>query len=193
MSYRIYTTKGIVLKKKTSGEQNSLLYVLTKDLGLIIASARSTRTTGSKLRGLLEEYSYGEFSLVKGKNGWRLTNASSEGNFYFESQEYSRKTVAQICSVLTKMIQGEVEQEDIYDCVIESFQFLTTAGKSDITLVETLTVLRIMNLLGYVEHKDGLTEIIKGSEITPKILNEVFHNKIKIVGIINMAIKESQL
>lgn len=193
MSYRVYTTKGIVLKKKTSGEQNSLLFILTKDLGYIMASARSTRSSKSKLKGLLEEYAYGEFSLVKGKNGWRLTNVSNEGNFFFELPEYSRKTLAQISSVLGKMIQGEVEQSEIYECISKSFKCLSITEKEDVPQVEIYTVLYIMNLLGYVDNTEEIKSLTSDFVINQNSLDRISENKIKIVGIINKAIKASQL
>ncbi len=193
MSYRVYTTRGIVLKKKNSGEQNSFLYLLTEDLGLIIASARSTRSFRSKLKGLIEEFSYGDFSLVKGKNGWRLTNVSQEGNFFFEGEDHSKKTIAQISSVIIKMIQGEVEQSDIYNCVHRAFKFLTKCETVNTQLVEIVSVLRIMSLLGYVESGNRVTNLVSGCEIDQNLLNLVSENKIKLVGIINKAIKESHL
>lgn len=193
MSYRIYTTKGIVLKKKSSGEQNSLLYILTKDLGLIIVSARSTRSAKSKLKGLMEEYSYGEFSLVKGKNGWQLTNVSNVGNFFFEAKEYSRKTLAQISSVLVKMIQGEVEQSDIYETVLNSFAYLSNTEKENVHSVEIVTVLRVMNFLGYVETTDEIKKLTSQLNLDDSLVEYVSRNKIGLVGIINKAIKASQL
>lgn len=193
MSYRIYTTKGIVLKKKSSGEQNSLLYILTKDLGLVIASARSTRSAKSKLKGLMEEYSYGDFSLVKGKNGWQLTNVSNAGNFFFEANEYSRKTLAQVSSVLVKMIQGEVEQSDIYETVLNSFSYLSNTEKESVHSVEIVTVLRVMNFLGYVETTDEIKNLTSQLNLDDSLIEYVSRNKIRLVGIINKAIKASQL
>lgn len=193
MSYRVYTTKGVVLKKKTSGEQNSILYLLTQNLGLIIVSARSTRSAHSKLKGLVEDYSYGDFSLVKGKNGWRLTNVSQEGNFFFEAEEYSRKTIAQISSILIKMIQGEVVQPEIFGCVLGGYKFLTKTDLENVYLAEILIVLRVMNLLGYVEGGEGVQGLVLDNSFDEGVLQKVSASKIEIVGIINKAIKASQL
>lgn len=193
MSYRVYTTKGIVLKKKTSGEQNSALYILTKDLGLIIASARSTRSSKSKLRGLIEDFSYGDFSLVKGKNGWHLTNVSQEGNYFFEAEAHSRKTIAQVSSIITKMIQGEAIQPDIFECVSSGYKFLCKCKKDEVYLSEILIVLRAMSLLGYVEGSESVDIFTSNNAFDESLLQEVSTNKIKIVGIINKAIKVSQL
>lgn len=193
MSYHVYTTAGIVLKKRSTGEQNTLLYILTQDLGLIIASARSTRTAKSKLRGMIEEYSYGYFSLVKGKNGWKLTNVSQELNFFFDSPEYSRRTLAQVASVLIKMIQGETPHKKVFEVVCSGFNFIKKIEENNIYPTEILMVLRIMNELGYVEADGEIKSLVSENEFSLHLLEEVERNKIKIVGVINKAIKESQL
>ena len=84
MSYHIYTTDGIILKRKPFGEANVLLHILTEDLGLILASATSARSAHSKLRLALQEYSYCSASLIKAKNGWKVTNVVEKNNFYFD-------------------------------------------------------------------------------------------------------------
>src|SRR3954468_15203265 len=104
MSYHIYTTNGIILKRTPFGEANILLHILTEDFGLIMASARSARLSVSKLRTTLQEYSFVSVSCIKGKNGWKITNAVDKGNFYFEYPDYTHKVLAQISSVLLKMI-----------------------------------------------------------------------------------------
>jgi hypothetical protein len=141
----------------------------------------------------MEEYSYGEFSLVKGKNGWQLTNVSNVGNFFFEAKEYSRKTLAQISSVLVKMIQGEVEQSDIYETVLNSFAYLSNTEKENVHSVEIVTVLRVMNFLGYVETTDEIKKLTSQLNLDDSLVEYVSRNKIGLVGIINKAIKASQL
>ncbi len=58
MSYHIYTTDGIVLKRTAYGEANIFVHVLTHDLGLIIASVQSARLSTSKLNSALSEYTF---------------------------------------------------------------------------------------------------------------------------------------
>jgi recombinational DNA repair protein (RecF pathway) len=75
MSYHVYTTEGIILKRTPFGEANILLHIFTKDLGLIIASARSARLSVSKLRTALQEGSFVIISCVKGKGGGEALTA----------------------------------------------------------------------------------------------------------------------
>lgn len=194
MGYHIYTTDGIILKRTAFGEANLLLYVLTADLGLIIASARSARLSASKLRPALQEYTHVSISCVKGKNGWKITNVVEKGSFFFDCPEYSHKVLSQITSILLKMIPGESPHKEIFQTVKTGFEFLKTLSEKEIANFETLCVLRILRELGYVV-MDSNTELFL-KDMTAwdlSLLQKIRENKEKIIGLINGALKESHL
>lgn len=194
MSYHIYTSDGIILKRTPFGEANILLHILTEDLGLIIASARSARLSASKLRSALQEYAHISVSCVKGKNGWKVTNVVEKGSFFFEYEEYLHKTVSQVAFLLLKMIQGETPHPEIFQTVKTGFEFLKNVSEKDILNFETLTVLRVLFQLGYVV-RDSVTEIFLKNTVewNNELLEKVGENKTNIIGIINKALTESHL
>lgn len=194
MSYHIYTTDGIILKRSPFGEANIVLYILTEDLGLIIASARSARLYVSKLRPALQEYAFVSVSCIKGKGGWKITNVVQKGNFFFDTQKYSHKVLAQINSVLLKMIQGETPHKEVFLVVKSGFDFLKSIPQKSVTSFEVLSVLRILYELGYVaKNKDTEIFLDKTAEWSEEILENVNNNKINLIYFINKALKESQL
>lgn len=194
MSYHIYTTDGIILKRTPFGEANILLHILTLDFGLIVASARSARLSVSKLRGALQEYSYVSVSCVKGKNGWKITNVIDKGNFFFEYPEYTHKVLAQISSVLLKMIQGEAPHPEIFQTVKTGFEFLKELKEEELSSFEILDVLRILFQLGYVA-KNSETEVFLNDNLewSPTILDKIKENKKDMIMTINKALNESHL
>ncbi len=194
MSYHIYTTEGIILKRTTFGEANLMLYILTQDLGLIIASARSARVSASKLRPALQEYTRVTVSCVKGKGGWKVTNVAHIKNYYFDSPKYTHKVLAQVVSLLIKMMPGESVNKNIFDLVDSAFSELKNINNDDLESFETVVVLRILFELGYVA-RDGQTEkILENSKNWNKdIILDVTNNRRGIVSVINNALKESQL
>lgn len=192
MSYHIYTTEGIILKRTPFGEANILVHILTADMGLIMASARSARLYVSKLRPGLQEYAYVSVSCVKGKGGWKITNVVSKGSFYFDYPKYTHKVISQITFVLMQMIQGEVPQKEIFEIVKKGYIFLKELSEQSVLDFETLMVLRILNQLGYVV-KDDSTEVYLNNEWNQELIREVRENRINIVGIINKALKASHL
>lgn len=194
MSYHIYTTEGIILKRTGFGEANVLLHVFTKEFGLIIASARSARLSVSKLRPALQEYTLVLLSLVKGKNGWKITNVLSVDSFFFGVPKHTHKVMSQVSFVLLQMIQGESADKDLFQIVKSGFEYLKNIDKECISLFEPLIIIRILNQLGYVV-KDSETSIFLENPVEwdEKIINLVMDKKIMIVGHINKALKESHL
>ncbi len=194
MSYHVYTTPGIILKRTNFGEANILLYILTLDFGLISASARSARLSSSKLKGALGDYTYVSVSCVKGKNGWRLTNVSEKENFYFGYPKYCHKTLSQISSFLLKMIVGEDSHPEIFRLVLSGFEFLKTLPESRMQAFEMLMVLRVLYFLGYVTLDSLSGQFLEEvNEWSDSLLEKISENKKEILEVINRAIKESQL
>ena len=72
MSYHIYTTPGIVLRHRPLREADRVYIILTRDLGLIRASAIGVRKETSKLRGALEPLSLSMTSWVTMKKAHLL-------------------------------------------------------------------------------------------------------------------------
>ncbi len=194
MSYHIYTTDGIILKRTPFGEANVFLHVLTRDLGLIIASARSARLSVSKLRPALQEYSLVSVSCIKGKSGWKITNVVEKGNYFFDSLEFTHRVLAQITSVLLKMTQGETPHKEIFQIVTSCFEYLRTIEQKDITNFEIVAVMRILHELGYVERKKETDGFLENKELwNEQILQKASSSRKEIISLVNKGLKESQL
>ncbi len=193
MSYHIYTTEGIILKRSSFGEANLLLHILTHDLGLIIASARSARVSASKLRPALQEYTLVSLSCVKSKNGWKVTNVTETQSFYFDYPDHTHRVVAQIVSVVLKMIPGESNHPEVFDVVKTSFNFLKELDKEDVESFEILSVLRILFLLGYVAKTSVTEEFLADNKWNKELLSSVLGKRHDLVKVLNEGLKASQL
>jgi DNA repair protein RecO len=199
MSYHIYTTDGIVLKRNNFGESNSLFFILTVDLGLIIASAQAVRMSNSKLNQGLQEYSLCSVSCVKGKNGWKITNATAKKNFFFGRPIFVQKLVSQISVVLLRMMPGEQKHQEVFSVVLAGFSALKNVDEKNLDNTgsfEILMMLRILYHLGYVEkNSQSQTENFLQDDLdwNEKILSEVAVAKIELIKLINKGLEESQL
>lgn len=69
-----YLTDAFVLDKENAGEMDSLVYLYTKNLGKVIAKAKSSRKITSKLGGHLEPLNLVKIRLVE-KNGFQVVDA----------------------------------------------------------------------------------------------------------------------
>lgn len=144
MSYHIYTTKGIVLSERAWHESDRIYSILTKDLGLIRATAIGVRKEGSKLRGSLEPFSLTLVSVVRGKDYWRITSAQA-----LESIS-SLPSVARPLDLLEKLVQGEVPHPELFDAIEEAIVSLEIGDE----LFEITLVSRILYHLGYLKESD---------------------------------------
>ena len=194
MSYHIYTTDGIILKRTNFGEANVLIYVLTQELGLIIASARSARLSVSKLGSSLQEYSLVTVSCVKGKGGWKITNVSGKENFFFEMGHISRSVMAAVVSLVLQMIVGESPHPEIFNVIRDGLLYLKSVPDEDTSYVESLLVFRILYQLGYVGRSSETENFLTNQNLwNESLLQEMQIKKPIVIGAINKALQESQL
>lgn len=69
-----YFTEAIVLGKKEIGDFDGLIFLYTKDLGMVAAKAQGIRKITSKLAGHLEPLNFVRARLIE-KNGFRIADA----------------------------------------------------------------------------------------------------------------------
>jgi recombinational DNA repair protein (RecF pathway) len=158
---------------------------------MIGATAAGVRLSRSKLRYYLQDNSYTLFSVVKGKEVWRITGAKEiEGAGEVVSE--NKKLYVRILSLLKRLLPGEEKNEKLFDLIHAFHTYLSTTPleKEKRELVVYVTVLRILHNLGYVSQTTSLNSTF---ELNEGILAEVLENKEKIVKEINNGLQESQL
>ncbi len=179
------------------GEAGKFFLVFTRDLGMIGATAQGVRLSQSKLRYYTQDFSYSLFSFVRGKEVWRMTGAQ-----ILESRKQcgiadieNMKLYVRILSLLKRLLPGEEKNERLFDVIEEFYLYLckSVVSKEEKEMVEYLTVLRILNLLGYIYNKDSFQNILSNSVLGEEIFEEVKILKESIVKEINNGLKESQL
>lgn len=137
MSYAVYSTKGFILGSAPSGEASKTYLLYTEDFGLVRARAQSVRLLASKLRYNLEDYSFAVFSLVKGKEFWRLTGAEK----IFSPKEHPEVS-ARVLNLVRRLVQGEEKNGKL-------FKVLLSMTESKIS--EPVMLGDILDALGYLE------------------------------------------
>jgi len=195
--YHIHTTHAFVLSVLPSGEKHHFITLFTREFGVIRAKAQSVRVAESKLRYALQEYSYAEVSLVKGKEIWRITNALPIFNLYFELKDKQDifMTIARVFSLIRRLVPEEGCEALIFDDIEEisrKAKDLIYTKKSMETL-EWLFILRMLWFLGYI-HKESFQNLCDDKiEWTIEYLESVSMHKDNAIFAINHALKASQL
>jgi recombinational DNA repair protein (RecF pathway) len=199
MAYTIHQTRAYVLRSTAIGEANRRLDLLSEELGLIRANAQGIRYLKSKLRYVLSDYALADVSLVRGKDYWRLVNAVPDEDIFYSLSPQLRMIFIKVFSLLVRLITGEHPEPDIFWLIRGAHKFAKDLNETEqvnddkyIKSFESLIILRLLNLLGYVGNEEILKKYGKNDWNNDILLDAVNERK-KIVGVINHALRESGL
>jgi recombinational DNA repair protein (RecF pathway) len=195
--YAIHTTPGFIIDSRPRGEAGKLLYVFTRDLGLVLATAEGIRLEKSKLRYHVRDYSFGTFSFVRGKEFWRLTSAArEEGGSEKLTSTTPSELIVRIAGLLKKFLHGEEPHPELFDVIHSCGVFVekhSVLDREQAKSFESLIVLRMLYHLGYVGKDVQMDEFFRGPEITPELLEKALPLRLVMNQHINKALKESHL
>ena len=216
--HHIYHTEGIILGSKNFGEAGKYYYIFTRDLGMITASAQGVRKMSSKLRFVLQDFSYLKIDLVAGKNIFRITTASKTNILeQITKQPETFKVFTNIARLLTRLLAGIEPNEALFDDLVAGLIILEKMGMEeparnaaparndsrsdsgrhsvaggDLRHVEAVIVLRIISNLGYIGQSEVVDTFIK-APFEEKLIFEASKHRPRILREINKALQETHL
>lgn len=184
--HHIYTTPAFVVHSTANGEAGKSLLLFTRDFGMLWATAQGVRLSNSKLRYHLQDYSFANVSLVRGKEMWRVTGAV-EG----DKKRTPTPLFVRVLQVLKRMLTGEEKNEKLFE-IVETLYKLPFA-EEEAEIVECIMMLRLLHSLGYISKNNLLERFLISNDFTKELIEEM--KKIKVIAVkeINNALIESQL
>jgi DNA repair protein RecO len=156
MAYHLYTVQGLVVRLDTTGEHSRRVSIFTDELGLIRAHVQAARGSASKLKMHIQYLTLGSFTVVRGKNGYRLIGARSEQQLFYILPEVERQqVVARIAALVERLMVDDHPEPTIFSIIQSLLVCLQDHSLSiaDLRSLETLTVLNILHTLGYIGHQ----------------------------------------
>jgi len=212
--HTIHTTAGFIVGSRPYGDAGKILNIFTREFGLIYATAQGIRLEKSKLRYHIQDYSFGTYSLVRGREYWRIVSASTDircdlsaiswpvslraklGDLRLDAQEI----VARIALLLRRLLHGEEAHPELFDYIIACAKFLemnylaNVSGQAEeIITLESLIVARMLFTLGYIGNISGIDSILQSKHIDRVLLVELHSKRTLLNQHINRALKESML
>lgn len=187
-------TEAIILGSSDYGESAKIFFVLTRDLGMLYASAQGVRKMSSKLRYVLQDFSYIKIDLIKGKDFWRITSASKTNQLEkITKNSDSLRTIFNIAKLLRRLLPEQEKNEILFTEVLSGLSALeSVTSKEDINNIEIIIVLRILSNLGYIGDINSLESLIK-SPFEEELILEISKNKSRAIFEINRALRDTQL
>lgn len=195
--YHLYHTDALVLGGAQRGEGSKTISLFTKEFGLLTAMAQSVREERSKLRYGLQDFSYSEVALVRGKEFWRVTHASLKENIVQElgGSSGASRMVGRVFALLRRLLAGEERNEPLFIAVLEGLQFMGKRNdQTAVSGVEIVLVLRILYLLGYLAPRGEFDLFLSPSSLWNEsiISNALLFRTLAILEI-NQSLRETQL
>lgn len=189
-----FTTRAVVINRAASGEGSARIFLYSESRGLVGAFAKSAREERSKLRAHLQLGSYGRYTLVSGRQEWRVTGAADTKNTHFELSEkpHAQRAPGRIFSLVRSLVHGEGENPELFRALFTFLEALPTMAERDVRLGEYLAALRILASLGYVPPPSRLPPLAS-SEYSPSALAAAAPHERTIITAINEALLASNL
>ena len=124
----MYTTEGIVLKKRETGEADLVFTIFTKDYGKIRAVAQGVRKEGAKLKGFLEPFNLVSVGMVLGRNGERLTYGSLLHPLFQIRQSYEKLSALwYITELVERGCMAGQKDPELWQLLVKSLLWLEQA------------------------------------------------------------------
>lgn len=197
MAHLTYKTRGLVLDTHGVGEENLYVTLLTDELGLVSVIARSARSLRSRFRYHVQPMSLGEYSLVRGREVWRLTGARAELNFFHELRLNVEATrfLGRYATLLRRLLAGEEALPELFSLIENVLWYLRSECPQGELLenLEYVVVLRSLLLLGYIGEHRAFGGMLQLSPITTEMLATISPLRRAMALEINRALKESHL
>ncbi|QQR82105.1 recombination protein O N-terminal domain-containing protein [Candidatus Campbellbacteria bacterium] len=89
--YSKHHTKAIVLGAYNVGEASRTYRLFTADMGVVFARCQSSREGRSRHRYGLQFSSVSDVSLVRSRDGWRITNVTPVSSIFFEHEDRQKE------------------------------------------------------------------------------------------------------
>jgi recombinational DNA repair protein (RecF pathway) len=170
-----------------------MLWLLTKELGLLKAVAKSVREETSKLRYFLQDFSLARVSLVRGRGVWRITGAERSGGHTL-TRPGDIAVYGRISALLSRMAPSEDEKDALFNVCDSCRTYLCETDTShEKELTEILTVARILHVLGYMPDSLIYKTALGSSRIDEEVLDMVKEHRKIFLKDINNGIMKSQL
>lgn len=143
-----YATRALVLSRGAAREAGLMLTLLTEDFGLVRARAEGLRKSGAKLASALQTLCECDVTLVRGKDGWRLTGALLTENRFRTLDIEARARAARISSLLLRLTPPDAQEPGYFLFYHQFLQKLAQMKPEEQDRAECLAALSLLVMLG---------------------------------------------
>ena len=143
------STEALVIAQSTIGDNDRLLTLMTRDMGVIRAFAVGAKSVKSKRGGATGLLSYSSFLLDKRGDTYKVVEATANKVFFGAGSDVLVLSVAQyFCELSLFFCPHDSTSDEFLRTVLNSLYYMTEKKREPL-LIKALTELRICAISGY--------------------------------------------
>lgn len=143
------TTDALVIKETSIGDNDRLVTLMTRDLGIINAFAVGAKSIKSKRGAATGLLSYSNFNLDKKGDTYKIVEASVNKMFFGAGSDIESLSLAQyFCELSLYLYPEDNTSLEFLRLILNSLNFLSQKS-FDKNLLKAITELRIASISGY--------------------------------------------
>lgn len=159
-------TDGLILRHyDTVAESDRFVAILTRDKGIIRATARGAKRVNSRSGAATQPLCYAKLSLIPGRDKYIVEDAQPIEVFFSLRQDVERLALGQyFCELALSLCPSDASAEDHLRLLLGGLHYLA-AGEKDPLLIKAVVEGRLLCLEGYAPDLGGCAHC--GTEETP--------------------------
>jgi len=186
-------TKGIILRREYFLENNSRVFIYTRDFGKVDLIARGSVKLSSKIAAHIEPLNLCDLMIVKGKQYDYLGSCVSEDIFGQIKKSYSLSCVAGDALKLTaEIIKGQENDEHIFMMLKKFLQTINdinirATNETALRLLSLGFTLKLISMLGY---QPNLQNKLVGNAKINNLVSDVLQKALQFtfVGLLKISL-----
>ena len=148
-------TDALIIRENRVGEADRFVTALTRDRGLIRASARGAQKIKSRNATATSLLTYSRLTLVEGRDKYIITEAAPLRVFFDQKNDIYALSLAQyFCELANAFAPREEPAEEALRQLLNALHLLATGGK-DRRQIKAVTELRLLTQAGYMPALGG--------------------------------------
>lgn len=140
---------GVVIRQRDIGEHDRILTLLTREHGILEASAPGIKKVKSKLSGHAQLFGYSEFLLFQGRKNYRVRSAQSIRSFFHLRQDVVKMALASYFCDLMHYISPAPEDAWNYQRLLLNTLALLEEDRRDERQLRSIFEWRLLRLAGF--------------------------------------------
>jgi len=144
------TTDGLILKRQDYKDNDKLLTVLTRELGVVFALARGARRISSPMSAATNQFSFANFVLFYNNDRYIINSADSIDLFFGLNNDITKLSLASYFCELTSVFAPENMPAEQYLKLILNAFFMLENNKRPIKQIKAVFELRMLAISGFM-------------------------------------------